>query len=299
MKKWMRRTLWSAAALAVFAGCGIAAAIVAAEVKRHRTVDVTVAAVPVLADAASVARGEYLYQSRACMDCHGQNAAGRRFVEDGGMVIQGPKIGPGAGSVTAAYRSEDWVRAIRHGLKPGGEPLFAMPSEDYNRLTDADLGALIAYLKQVPDAPGGAAVIQLPLPVRALYGVGLIQDAAAKIDHRRAPQAPVPEGATAEHGGYVANLCLGCHGGQLSGGRIPGAPPAWPAAPNLTPGKESVLPRYAKEQDFVQMMRTGRRPDGSAIAVMPFEAFGRMNDADLRGLYAYLQTLPPRDAGGR
>ena len=36
-----------------------------------------------------------------------------------------------------------------------------MPSEDYNRLTDADLGALVAYAKQLPPAVGGAAEVVL------------------------------------------------------------------------------------------------------------------------------------------
>ncbi len=299
MKTWMRRLLWTAAALAATAACGIAAAMFAGEVKRNRTLEVAVAAVPVPTDAATIARGEYLFKSRACIDCHGLEAAGRRYADDGGIVLQGPKIGPGAGSVTAQYRVEDWVRAVRHGVKPSGKPLFSMPSEDYNRLTDADLGALVAYLKQLPDVPGGAAVIKLPLPVQVLYGVGLIPDAAAQIDHQRPPQKPVPEGATAEHGAYVANLCMGCHGATLSGGKIPGGPPAWPAAPNITPGAGSVLPNYDNVQAFMQMMRSGRRPDGSPIGVMPFEAFGHMSDVDLRGLHVYLQTLPPRAAGGR
>jgi mono/diheme cytochrome c family protein len=173
MKTWMRRTFWTAAAFAAVAACGVAAAMFAAEVKRHRKVEVAVAALPARADAAAIARGEYLYKSRGCADCHGMNAAGRRFVDDGALVLQGPKIGSGAGSVTGAYRIEDWVRTIRHGVKPSGEPAFSMPSEDYNRMTDADLGALVAYLKQVPDAPGGAAVIELPVPVRALYGLGV------------------------------------------------------------------------------------------------------------------------------
>lgn len=298
MRHWIRRSLWAVGALAALAGCGMAAAILAGEAKRHRTVQVTVAAVPARVDASATARGEYLFRSRGCIDCHGLDAAGRRFVDDGGVVIQGPKIGAGGGSATSAYRPEDWVRTIRHGVKPNGEPVFGMPSEDYNRMTDADLGALIAYLQQLPDRPGVAAVIELPLPVRALYGVGLIRDAADKIDHRRPPQPPVPEGATVEHGAYVANLCMGCHGSQLTGGKIPGGPPSWPAAADLRPGAGSVLSRYPDARDFMQMMRSGRRPDGSAVAVMPFESFGYMSEVDLRGLYAYLQTLPSQPAGG-
>src|SRR5690606_6470451 len=106
----------------------------------------------------------------------------------------------------------DWVRTIRHGVSPQGRALMIMPSEDYNRFSDEDLGALIAYLRSLPAAPGQGAVVKLPLPVRVLYGVGAIQDAAARIDHTRAPQAAVPEGVTLAHGEYVANMCVGCHG---------------------------------------------------------------------------------------
>ena len=64
----------------------------------------------------------------------------------GGTVVEVEvelDIGQGPGSVTAAYRVEDWVRAVRHGVKPDGRPIRIMPSEDYNRMTDADLGATL------------------------------------------------------------------------------------------------------------------------------------------------------------
>ena len=93
-----------------------------------------------------------------------------------------------------------------------------------------------AHIRALPPQSGQGAVVKLPPPVKALYGFGAIQDAAAKIDHRLPPAEPVPEGVTAEHGRYVANMCKGCHGPELAGGRIPGAPPDWPAAPFKNPG---------------------------------------------------------------
>ena len=39
------------------------------------------------------------------------------------------------------------------------------------------------------------------------------------------------------------------------------------------------------------------RPDGSAIAVMPFASLAALSDTDLGALHAYLRTLPPRPAG--
>jgi mono/diheme cytochrome c family protein len=177
--------------------------------------------------------------------------------------------------------------------------MMVMPSEDYNRLTDVDLAAIVSYVRHLPPREGAKAVIELPLPVRVLYGFGAIQDAAAKIDHRLPPAQPVEAGVNVKHGAYVANMCIGCHGEHLSGGKIPGGPPAWPPAANLTPGEGSVMPRYKDSATFIAMLRSGKRPDGSSIQVMPFEALGKLNDVDAQALHAYLRTLPPRAAGGR
>jgi hypothetical protein len=48
------------------------------------------------------------------------------------------------------------------------------------------------------------------------------------------------------------------------------------------------------------MMRSGKRPDGSAVSpVMPFEALAQMSDTDIDATYLYLKSLTPRKAGGR
>lgn len=270
-----------------------------ADRKMTRRVEVAVAPLALPTEAAAIERGRYLFNSRGCAECHGADGGGHKAIDGGGLLVVAPHISPGPGSLTAAYAVEDWVRAIRHGVKPDGRPLMIMPSEDYNRLTDADVGALVAFLRQMPPVAGQAAVLQLPPPVRVFYGLGLIQDAAAKIDHGLAPAAPVPEGATAEHGRYVAQMCVGCHGAGYGGGKIPGGPPDWPAAANLTPGAGGAMGAYGDADGFIAMMRSGKRPDGSAIAVMPFASLSQLSDVDLRGLHAFLRTLPPKPAGSR
>lgn len=294
--KWFGFALLGAAALAAAVA---AVGVQLAERKAQRQVAVTVAAVAYRDDAASLERGRYLYASRGCADCHGADGSGRVFIDDGSMKVAGPAISPGPGSVTANYQGADWDRIIRHGVKGDGRPAFIMPSEDYNRFTDADLAALVAYLRQMPAVQGKPAVIQLPLPVRVLYGLGAITDAAEKIDHRLAPSLPVAEGVTREHGKYVANACIGCHGAGLSGGKIPGTPPSWPDAANLTPGAGTVMGRYADASVFAKMMKTGKRPDGSVIAVMPFESLAQLSDVDLAAVHMYLQGVPARAAGQR
>jgi cytochrome c553 len=190
------------------------------------------------------------------------------------------------------------VRTVRHGVKPNGNPVMIMPSEDYSRLTDEDMAALVAFLQQMRPVPGNKAVIDVPAQVKALYAFGMIQDASEKIDHARAPARLLPAAVTPEYGAYVANACIGCHGAALSGGRIPGTPPSWPAAANLTPGKGSAMVRYSSPELFMAMLRSGHRPDGKPISpVMPFGSLKQMNDTDVRALYAYLKTVPPREAG--
>ena len=287
-------------ALLIVAGIGLViAANFLFERKRERVIRLDVRAISVVADAAAMERGKYLFMSRGCGGCHAANGAGSAFIDepDGSFYVRSPNITPSG--VVAAYTELDWVRAIRHGVKPDGRPLFIMPSEDYNRFTDRDVAALIAYARSLPAVSGGGAELRVPLPVKALYAVGVVKDSAEKIDHSLPPSLPVAEGVTPEHGKYVANLCIGCHGDGLSGGKIPGGPPDWPVASNLTPGQGTVLTVYESADKLKAMFRSGKRPDGSAVAVMPFETLRELNDTDVAALYAYLKELPARPTGGR
>ncbi|HWP12048.1 MAG TPA: cytochrome c [Ramlibacter sp.] len=297
MKPWMRWAAVVVAAAVLLAAGAVALGYQMAERKMTRKVDVAVKPVAYASDAQAVTRGKYLFESRGCAECHGAQGGGREFVNDGGMRLVGPNIT--AGGVTAAYKPEDWVRIIRHGVKPNGRPAMVMPSEDYNRYTDQDLASVVSYVRSLPPAQGGAAVIEFPVPVRVLYGFGAMPDAAAKIDHSLPPAQPVAEAVNAQHGGYVANMCLGCHGEHLSGGKIPGGPPDWPPAANITPGEGTAMSRYPSAVQFVGMLRSGKRPDGTPIKVMPFESLSKLSDLDAQALYEYLKTVPPRKAGGR
>jgi mono/diheme cytochrome c family protein len=291
-KTWLRALLAVVGALVLLAAAALGLGVLLAERKMQRTVSVQVQPVALRTDAASVERGKYLFASRGCVDCHGAAGTGRTFVDDGGLVIAGPNITTGPGGVVAAYQAVDWVRAIRHGVSPQGRPLMIMPSEDYNRFTDDDLASLVAYIRQLPPASGQGTVLKLPLPVKALYGYGAIHDAAGRIDHALPPQQPVPEGVTLAHGQYVANMCIGCHRAELEGGKIPGGPPDWPPASRLSPGEGSVMGRYPDAEALIAMFRSGKRPDGTAIQVMPFGSLGQMSETDLRALHLYLKALP-------
>jgi mono/diheme cytochrome c family protein len=298
----MKRLIkWIAAVAAGVVVLVVGAAVLGyqmAERKMVRKIDLQVKPVADTTEAQALERGKYLFESRGCAECHGANGGGREFVNDGkGVRLAGPNIS--SAGVAAAYKPEDWVRIVRHGVKPNGQPAMIMPSEDYNRFTDQDLASLVSYVRGLPPVQGGAAVIQLPVPVRVLYGFGAIKDAAEKIDHALPTAQPVAEAVNAQHGAYVANMCIGCHGEHLSGGKIPGGPPDWPPAANITPGEGTAMSRYPSSAHFVAMLRSGKRPDGTPIEVMPFESLAKLNDVDAQAVYEYLKTVPARPAGGR
>lgn len=270
------------------------------EMKLHRIIKVQVTPIALPVDQAALDRGAYLFLSRGCAECHGANGGGKVVIDDGGLFVKAPQIVPSKGSVTESYKPEDWVRTIRHGVKPNGEPAFVMPSEDFNRLTDADVGAIVSYVRSLPPVAGTSSEFRVPLVVRFLYAAGMIKDAAEKIDHSLPPAQPFASDDETARGAYVAAACKGCHNEFLSGGTIPGAPPTWPPAANLTPGLDSVMPRYPNAEAFAAMFRSGKRPDGSAISrVMPFGMLSHMSEADINALYGFLKTVAAAKPGGR
>ena len=300
MKRPIKIVVASLAGLVVVVAAAAGVVSKLADRKLHRIVELPPIQATFAPADGQLEHGKYLFNSRGCMECHGADGAGHVVIDDkdSGFFVRAPNITAGGASPARSYTDTDWVRTVRHGVKPSGEPLLIMPSEDYARMTDADVGAIVAYVRSLPPANGGPAEFSpWPLPIKAAYLFGAIKDAAERIDHA----APAPEAVPDEllaRGQYVAQGCTGCHGPHLSGGKIPGAPPDWPAAANLTPGAGSAMTVYADAQAFATMLRTGRRPDGSAIStVMPFAALRAMNDTDVQAIWLHLKALPPKALG--
>lgn len=274
----------------------VVAMIVISTSRLNKTYDVQPAAVAIPDDAAAIARGQYLV-STGCTGCHGEGLAGTVLLDDPGLgYFPAPNLTAGSGGIGASYTDADFVRAIRHGVGPDGTPLFIMPSSAFYYFSDADLGAIIAYIRNVSPADNGLGV-KAPKPVgKILLTLGAFGNViqAETIDHN-GPRPPAPaQGVTAEYGEYLVNTgdCRGCHGEALNG-QQPGEPGA-PFAPNLTPGDH--LAGWSAE-GFITAMRTGISPDGHEIdgVFMPWEHIGRMSDDDLTAIFMYLQSLPARE----
>jgi len=61
---------------------------------------------------------------------------------------------------------------------------------------------------------------------------------------------------------------------------------------NLTPDPETGLGTWTDDA-IIQMIRIGINPDGGhALSVMPWPAYSKISDADIRSIVAYLRSLP-------
>lgn len=115
-------------------------------------------------------------------------------------------------------------------------------------------------------------------------------------------QAQAPAG-DAKRGLYISNAagCVGCHTAEgkdatpFAGGRALKTPFGTFYGPNITPHPEAGIGKWS-EADLVRALRLGERPDGAHyFPAFPYSSFTRMNDADIRDLWAYLRALPPSD----
>lgn len=260
---------------------------------------VTVRPVAIPTDAASLARGKHIAESRGCTVCHGPDLGGAKVEESFPMgKWYGPNLTAGAGSRAGQFTTEDWVRAIRHGVGPDQRPLYLMPSDEYQHFSDADLGAVIAYVRAAPKVERPTQPLEFGPVARMLIATGKIKLPADLIDHARVQPAAMTPAVTLEYGRYVAYGCTGCHGTNFSGGKIEIGPPDWPHAANLTPHADSRLPKWS-EDDFLKAIRTAKRPDGTELnPVMP-RAFGTLDDTELKAVWLYLKSLPPVATGVR
>ena len=250
-------------------------------------------------DAAALARGRHLAETRGCVECHGADYGGAKVVDDPAMGrLHGPNLTRGHGGLPADFTDADWERAIRHGVARDGRGLFLMPSTDYARFTTQDMSDLIAHLKSVPPVNRDRVPLSVGPVARALLVAGKIRLAADEIDHKTLAPSDVVPGVTVAYGHYLAASCTGCHGATLAGGRIDIGPPDWPPASNLTPHASGRLAKWS-EADFMKALRTARRPDGSELnPVMP-RVYANLSDVETKALWAYLQTLPALATGSR
>lgn len=272
-------------------------------------------------DSGVVARGHYIVRTVApCASCHGDttklaaNMAGEEVPLSGGFYFDIPpgkiyarNITPDPETGLGRVSDEAIARTLRFGVGHDGRAIF--PFMEMQGLSDDDLVAVVSYLRT-------QAPVHNLVPAHALTPLGKALRAtvlANPVGPSETPPAVSPRGATLENGRYLVEsvaLCWSCHTqrneqtGELSGPRFGGATGftevtdpghVW-APPNITSDPTTGRLGAMSEDQFVTRFRAGRLLPGSP---MPWQAFSRMSEEDLRAIYLYLKSVPPvtRDVG--
>ena len=232
--------------------------------------NIAVENVDIPTDAEAVARGQHIATIRACTRCHGQDLSGTVITSDplaGIVPLQGripaSNLTSGKGGIATSYTDADWVRAIRHGVRPGGQVEVLM--FDYSTMSEQDLGDLIAYLKQIPPVDTNDVQMRYGPLVPIFTGIGLFMPAAERIDHG-APRPIVPTpGATVEYGAYLAAVCTACHGNRIG----------------------NVVKTW-EQDEFIHTFNTGVLPNGRQFGpTMSSDTFRELTDTELTALWLY------------
>jgi mono/diheme cytochrome c family protein len=257
-------------------------------------------------------RGEYLTRAvLGCVDCHSEHD----WNAPGGAVLPGregsggifPVEGlPGrlvAVNITSdretgigTWSDDQLARAIREGIGRDGRALFPlMPYPNFRRLPDEDLAAVIVFIRSLPAIRNPLPQTEISFPVKYLI---------RSVPEPLSGPVPPPDISSPEkRGEYLATLasCTDCHTpivrGQadpnkfLAGGQVFKGPWGEVTSANITPHKTGIS--YYNEKIFLEALRTGSVMGRPLNPIMPWDAYRRMTDEDLKAIYAYLRTVKP------
>jgi mono/diheme cytochrome c family protein len=288
--KWLGIVLVSLVGLILVAGVVM---FLIGNARLNKTYDIPPSNITVPTDAASIEFGKHRAET-LCEGCHGADLSGKNnwFSAPPLGTIDSVNLTSGAGGIGGTFSTEDYVRAIRHGIGRDNKPLFMTAVVSTAHLSDQDLGAIIAYLKTIPPVDHKTNGKHFTPLAKILFGAGMLGKLPAEsVNHDVHVTAPA-RGVTADYGKYLVdtNDCRICHGPNLNGGPFPD-PTIKIITPNITPGGE---PGFWTEEQFINTIRTGKTPGGHDLNPdhMPWKDYRNFQDNELKAIWAYLQSLP-------
>jgi mono/diheme cytochrome c family protein len=270
-----------------------------------------------------IERGRYIVDTVAvCQDCHTpRNEAGAPIPEQylagadcfvrlpNGSCLNTPNL-TNHETGLLNRRDDDIKRMIRDGIRPaatGDEPLSpVMPYYVFHNMSDADLDAVVAYLRTVPGVD------------HAIERSGVEFDVPAAANPLDPSLIPLPmagyvDESAALRGRYLAaeaGVCLECHTRHVMGDpnvldyskifaggeEYQVGLPVAPVSSNLTSDAETGLGNWTVD-DIVRVLKEGTDTDSAGICppmpVGPMGPFGGLKDADARDIAHYIKSLPP------
>jgi mono/diheme cytochrome c family protein len=258
-----------------------------------------------------VARGKYVFGATGGCGCHTEkdrqvNSGGRRYDGPFGTVYS-TNITPDTKTGVGGWSDAQVVEAIRAGRRPNGERLIPVhPYTSFNGMAEADLKALVAYLRSLPavNRPNQPKKITVPLFESVFLPAWL-----AAFSPRETPPPAAPTAGLAR-GEYLVRAvahCGECHTPRgvtqaVDNSRFLAGNPRGPensVVPNITPDKATGIGDWS-EEDLAEYLGTGNRPDGDVTAGLMEEVihgttagYKDMTKADRLAIARYLKSVPP------
>lgn len=304
--KWIKRVL-------LFILFLVVVFVVFVQFAPPKTYNIELPEVTISSDSATIARGEYLIFGPAhCYGCHSmekdsvaiRNAekvalGGGKYFDTPLGKIYIPNITPDETGIKNISDGQI-ARAMRYAVNHNNNVMI--PAMPFTHMSEVDVNAIISYLRAQKPVHN-----EVPKTNYTFMGKALTRFMLRP--YKKTAEIPlnVEPGLTVEYGKYlalsVAN-CKGCHttfnmqkmefdGDLLAGGGLMdegGEYVFFP--PNLTPHPESGHISKWSEEQFITRFKSGPAFKGTP---MPWDAFGKMSEVDLKAIYRYLQTLDPVD----
>jgi mono/diheme cytochrome c family protein len=265
-----------------------------------------------------IERGEYLVHNVAvCLDCHserdpnvfsmpikvGTEGGGPPYTFGAGMGVPG-EISP---SNITPYKLKDWsdddiLKAMTQGINKRGDTLFPlMPYHNYSRLAKDDLVAIIAYIRTLKPIERADGPKKLMIPA-SMFGP-LPQNT---LDQNKRPDPS----DKVKYGEYLVTMasCSDCHtpmtqqgpdfSKMFAGGFNLKSDFVNVTTANITPDTATGIGSWTEEA-FLAKFKANVEAAGKKVnpgkmnTEMPWAAYGKMKEEDLKAIYAFLRTVKP------
>jgi cytochrome c553 len=232
-----------------------------------------------------VKHGERVSIILGCSGCHGKELTGEDWSEDGYGRLWTANL-----TVAAAnYSDAELKSVITGGKKPDGTPLWDMPSHLFTQIADADMDALLAYIRSRPKTGEAHPPPTFGPILKAELAKGTYYSSAVGVERQGKAWPPDagPEHRLARY--MVRATCAECHEMNLRGG-TPG--PIKAARPDIRIGGSYDA------KDFMRLLRTGVPAGERKLGLMAEVAQGRyrhFTDAEIAAIHAYLKAVAETD----
>jgi mono/diheme cytochrome c family protein len=254
-------------------------------------------------------RGAYLTRAAGCMSCHtdkqgnGAPFAGGRAVKTPFGVYYSPNITADAATGIGSWSDEDFLAAVKKGLRPDGAHYFPVfPYTSYTLMRAEDVLSIKAYLFALPAVSRRNREHEVSAPFGWRWPMRfwklLFFDEAEFVRDNE-------QGETWNRGAYLVNAlahCGECHTPRNFADALDRAlwmagnkdGPEGDPAPNITAAPNTGLGWPLDQLSF--FLKTGTKPDWETAEGVMKEAvedgYKHLTDADRDAIAHYINALP-------